>query len=131
MTTNALHRQARRRHFSTWSWILVLSCFDPGSTVRCGSRTVVWIRDTGPRSVGSRGGLGDTGQSGDRSDQEECGVYAATYQATVAPASLTTRQTSISSCERPRRCAARRGSCLPPRRICRASPSASTYRPSS
>ena len=39
MTTNALHRQTRRRHFSTWCQ-KPLSCFDPGSTmvpdaVRC------------------------------------------------------------------------------------------------
>ena len=33
MTTNALHRQTRRRHFSTWCQ-KPLSCFDPGSTGR-------------------------------------------------------------------------------------------------
>eukprot|EP00966_Prymnesium_polylepis_P140320 3241347-Prymnesium_polylepis.1 len=39
MTTNALRqRQARRRHFSTWCQ-KPLSCFDPGSTVRCEETT--------------------------------------------------------------------------------------------
>eukprot|EP00966_Prymnesium_polylepis_P035288 819903-Prymnesium_polylepis.1 len=32
MTTNALHRQARRRHFSWCHCQKPLSCFDPGST---------------------------------------------------------------------------------------------------
>eukprot|EP00966_Prymnesium_polylepis_P062257 1444267-Prymnesium_polylepis.1 len=58
MTTNALHRQTRRRHFSTWCE-KPLSCFDPGSTalpstVRCVRRGCAHVRADGDAGEASQ-----------------------------------------------------------------------------